>query len=91
MAAHQNRRAVAVNRWRPLRKRCNARGVPQRLSKYPGPFGPRRADRETAMRPTHVRQQPARRRLDDRHWLVIGALVFLAEVVAAVAILGAVL
>jgi hypothetical protein len=43
------------------------------------------------MRSTHVRQQPARRRLDDRHWLVIGALVFLAEVVAAVAILGAVL
>jgi hypothetical protein len=43
------------------------------------------------MRSTHVRQQPARRRLDDRHWLVIGALVFLAEVVAAVGVLGAVL
>ena len=35
------------------------------------------------------RQQPAKRRLSDRVWLLIGAIVFLAEIVITVAVLAA--
>lgn len=49
---------------------------------------------DTALRRGSRRQRISdspRSRLNDRHWLAIGALVFFVELIAAVAILGLVL